>query len=97
MAVYVIAAVFLLLSFPLLFGKGSWLIAGYNTASEKERRKYDEKKLCRTMGVFLLFVGGIILAIALADTLWFAVLSGAVICAAVIVLLIYANIGCKRK
>ena len=51
MAVYVIAAVFLLLSFPLLFGKGSWLIAGYNTASEKERRKYDEEKLCRTRGV----------------------------------------------
>ena len=49
------------------------------------------------MGVLLFLVGGIIFAIALADTQWLAVLSGAVICAAVIVLLIYANIGCKRK
>jgi hypothetical protein len=31
-------------------GKASFLIAGYNTASRKEKEKYDEKKLCRVMG-----------------------------------------------
>ena len=30
-------------------GKGGWLIAGYNTASAEEKKKYDEKKLNRTM------------------------------------------------
>ena len=95
--IWLITGVFAVLSILFFTGKGSFLIAGYNTASKEQKKLYDEKKLCRTMGVFLLFVGGIILAIALADTLWFAVLSGAVICAAVIVLLIYANIGCKRK
>ena len=31
-------------------GKGSFLIAGYNTASPKEKEQYDEKALCRAMG-----------------------------------------------
>ena len=38
----------------LLCGKGAWLIAGYNTMSQAEKRRYDEKKLCRAMGIFLL-------------------------------------------
>ena len=38
------------ISLLLLSGHGSWLIAGYNTASKKEKEKYDEKKLCRVMG-----------------------------------------------
>ena len=33
----------LVISIVLLCGRGSWLIAGYNTASEEERKKYDEK------------------------------------------------------
>lgn len=28
-------------------GKGSSLIAGYNTAGPEEKKKYDEKALCR--------------------------------------------------
>lgn len=32
------------ISLVLLMGKGAFLIAGYNTASEKEKRKYNEKK-----------------------------------------------------
>lgn len=37
-----------------LSGHGAGLIAGYNTASEAERSRYDEKKLCRYMG-YLMF------------------------------------------
>ena len=39
------------ISLLLLSGRGSWLIAGYNTASKKEKEKYDEKKLCLVMVV----------------------------------------------
>lgn len=39
----------------LYSGKGSFLIAGYNMMSEKEKAQYDEKKLCRAVGI-LLFV-----------------------------------------
>lgn len=41
----------------MIFGKGSWLIAGYNTASKKEKEKYDEKKLCRAVGIYCLAAG----------------------------------------
>lgn len=45
-----ILVIFLILTITLLAGKGSFLIAGYNTASPKEKARYDEKKLCRVMG-----------------------------------------------
>lgn len=45
-----------------LCGKGSFLVAGYNTASKKEKARYDEKKLCRIMGIGMLVIA-IILAI----------------------------------
>lgn len=47
----VLAMVFLVMAVFLLLGKGSWLIAGYNTASREERAKYSEKKLCRVTGL----------------------------------------------
>ena len=37
----VISIIFLIISILLLMGKGSFLIAGYNTASEKEKAKYN--------------------------------------------------------
>ena len=43
----VVIAVFAVLSVLFLLGKGSWLIAGYNTASEKEKQQYNKRRLCR--------------------------------------------------
>lgn len=40
----------LALSILLLTGRGSFLIAGYNTASKEEKAKYQEKRLCRVVG-----------------------------------------------
>lgn len=52
-----LSLIFFALSIPLYFGKGSFLIAGYNTAANKEKAKYDEKKLCRIMAVLLDVIG----------------------------------------
>lgn len=41
----IIAGVLILLGVLFLNGKGSFLIAGYNTASKAEKEKMDEKKL----------------------------------------------------
>ena len=41
---------FAILGIVFFCGKGSSLIAGYNTASPEEKAKYDEKALCHTMG-----------------------------------------------
>ena len=47
---WAITAVFFVLSVVFLLGKGAFLIAGYNTASKKEKARYNEKRLCRVMG-----------------------------------------------
>lgn len=49
--VRIVFVIFAVLSIILLSGHGSWFISGYNTASKEERKKYDEKKLCWTMGI----------------------------------------------
>lgn len=41
---------FLLLTILFFRGKGSFLISGYNTASQEEKDRYDEKKLLQVMG-----------------------------------------------
>lgn len=43
--IYPLAVLFLVLALVVYFGKGDWLIAGYNTASEKERAQYNIKRL----------------------------------------------------
>ena len=44
------ALFFVLLGIAFFCGKGSSLIAGYNTASPEKKEQYDEKALCRAMG-----------------------------------------------
>lgn len=50
MLMWILTGIFALISVVLLLGKGSFLIAGYNTAGREQKAKYDEKKLCRVMG-----------------------------------------------
>jgi hypothetical protein len=40
----------------LLTGRGSFLIAGYNTASPEVKSRYDQKKLTRAVGLALLII-----------------------------------------
>lgn len=53
---WIVTAVFGLMSVLLFMGKGSFLIAGYNTASEKEKAKYNKLRLCRLMGGYMAFL-----------------------------------------
>lgn len=50
----VFALLLLVLSILVLSGRGSALIAGYNTASPEQRARCDESKLCKTVGLMLL-------------------------------------------
>ena len=52
--IYPLAALFLVLALVVYFGKGDWLIAGYNTASEKERAQYNIKRLRLIITVLML-------------------------------------------
>ena len=40
---------FVLLGVVFAAGKGTGLIAGYNTATAEEKANYDKKKLCKAM------------------------------------------------
>lgn len=50
-------------------GKANFLIAGYNTASKKEKEMIDEKALAKFMGKFLFFLGLIQLVMPMASIL----------------------------
>ena len=49
--VWIFVIILAIISIVLISGHGGWLIAGYNMASKEEKAKYNEKKLCRTMGI----------------------------------------------
>ena len=88
------------ISLALLMGKGAFLIAGYNTASEKEKRKYNEKKLCRTTGTYLalitvLVLGAEIMGEDIPD--WYLALTAGGVFIGLIPTLLYANLGCRIK
>lgn len=58
------ALLFFILGMFLFYGKGSWLIAGYNTMSEKTRNSYDKIKVCRAIAVLCMVCCIILCAIA---------------------------------
>lgn len=46
----IMIGVFIILGIVLYSGRGSFLIAGYNTMSKEEKDKYDTVALCKFMG-----------------------------------------------
>lgn len=69
---WVVFTIMALISVLLLLGRGSWLIAGYNTASKEEKDKYNQKKLCRVIGVGM----SVITIMILIMTIWHLLLPG---------------------
>ena len=55
-----LGAVVLLAALGLAFsrGKGAFLVAGYNTASQEEKARYDKKALCRFMSRLMFTMAG---------------------------------------
>ena len=54
--VILVAALLLVMGIVILLGKGDNLIAGYNTASEQEKAKYNIKRLRGLLGGFLIIL-----------------------------------------
>lgn len=61
---YIVAGLMFVLSIILLSGRGSWLIAGYNTMSKEQQNKYDSKKLTRATGIMSIITSLALLALA---------------------------------
>ena len=64
-----VAAVFIVLGIVFLSGKGADLIAGYNTASPEEKAAIDEKRLLKSMAVFMFVLAGCFILSALSEIL----------------------------
>ncbi|MBD5117703.1 MAG: DUF3784 domain-containing protein [Clostridiales bacterium] len=57
-------ALFIVLGFVFLCGKGAFLIAGYNPLSSKEEDKVDEAKLTKFMGKLMFALAACWLVVA---------------------------------
>ena len=93
-AMYILAGLMFVLSIILLSGRGSWLIAGYNTMSKEQQNKYDRKKLTRATGMMLIIASIAILALgfSLINTIVFLI----IVFASVIMTIIYTNNCCLK-
>ena len=93
----ILSAIMLIMGIIILIGKGDNLIAGYNTASKKEREQYNIKRLRGLIGGFLLTLAPMTVLLlreeSLAAGLSFIALTF-VLC---IVLVILANTWAKKK
>lgn len=62
--IFPLAVLFLVLALVVYFGKGDWFIAGYNTASKKERAQYNVKRL-RLIITLLLLLSAVFVVVLL--------------------------------
>ncbi|MCM0650174.1 DUF3784 domain-containing protein [Clostridium swellfunianum] len=78
-------------------GKANFLIAGYNTATQEEKDKTDEKALSKFMGKFLFVLGLIQLIIPVSRLLGFENFRSILVCVNILFIVtiicgvIYAN------
>lgn len=96
----ILGLLFLVISIIMFCGKGSFLIAGYNTASKEKKERYDEKKLCRVMGCCMLVVSLLMIAMYVFINVLpecFVWIFLAVVLVDVIFTIIYANKFCNKK
>lgn len=96
----ILVLLFLALGIVFLHGKGSFLIAGYNTASKAEKEKIDEKKLCGYMGKLMFSFAGCFLVLMVSDLtgkMWLLWLGLALLFATAIGGVIYINTGDRLK
>lgn len=94
-AMYILAGLLFVLSIILLSGRGSWLIAGYNTMSKEQQNKYDRKKLTRATGMLLIITSIAILSLGL--SLINALIFIIVVLVSVIITIIYTNKYCLNS
>lgn len=93
-----VGSIFVIMGIIFLFGKGGILIAGYNTASEADKSKYDIKRLNRCYAIFCFGIAATIGACGYVNTDDFALKAGLPIMIAwVLFLFIVSGTYCKKK
>lgn len=97
--IWIIAAIFVILSIILISGHGSGLVAGYNTAPKEEKEKYDEKKLCKVVGYGMAVIAILVLIMALFNRVLstsFIYVFASIVIVDCIVIIVLSNTICKK-
>ena len=80
-------------------GQASKFLSGYNMKSAEERKKYDEKKLCRTMGIGMSIIAILALTMGLFENIlpaFFVYIALGIILVDVVVIIILGNTLCRK-
>ncbi|NLJ76382.1 MAG: DUF3784 domain-containing protein [Peptococcaceae bacterium] len=88
--------VVVIIALVLLTGRGSFLIAGFNTLPEEEKEKFDRQALCRFMGKITLPIGVLMPLVAIGGILqvaWLSVLYALIVVSLTIFAIVYSNTG----
>ena len=94
--VIIVGAVMAIMGILILLGKGDNLIAGYNTASEEEKAKYNIKRLRLLLGVFLIAMAPLLFVLT-GDSITHTSYFLAAVMILVFILLVLANTWAKKK
>lgn len=98
--IWIVFVILAVVSIILFSDRGGLFISGYNTASKEEKAKYDERKLCRTVGVgmgvisILIFIMGLLEDVLPAS---FAYISLGIILVDVLLIIIVGNMVCRKR
>ncbi len=97
--VWIVFIIIAVLSIVLLSGHGSWFVSGYNTASKEEKEKYNEKKLCRIMGIGMFVIAILILIMGLLEDVlpaFFIYIALGIVLVDIVVIIILGNTICRK-
>lgn len=96
----ILFGLFLFLGILMSMGKGSFLIAGFNTMTKDEKDKYDKVALCKFMGK-MMFVFSLCIALGFLSTMFeISILRNIEIIlfiSSIVFMLVYLNTGNRFK
>lgn len=96
--VIILTVIFVIMGTLFAFGKGGFLIAGYNTASNEDKAKYDKRKLNRCFSFFCFGIAIVTGITGYIDTETFAVHVGlSCILILLIFLFVTSSTYCKKR
>ena len=94
----VIGVVLIAIGIVLLTGRGSFLIAGYNTMPKKKKETYDIKALSRIVGGLVVFIGVLTCLLGVESIgAWYPWVFGAVALGSSICSTVYLNTSSKFR
>ena len=97
---WIVLIIFIIMTIIFLSGHGANLVAGYNTASEEEKQKYNAKKLSQVVGAGFAVITVMIFVMTLWETIlpaWIAYVFLIIVIIDCIAMIVLASTTCKNK